>query len=327
MDIDLSTIPPATPELTRAEGLWFEDCGLIIQAQDTLFRVSRDFLAARSPVFGDMLSLPPPNDAEMMEGCPFVHLPDSAADITAFLKALLYSEFFEPFPAPTSFEIIASVLRMSHKYEIDVLRKRALIHLSSIHPTTLGEWESTYYESWPWFPDSDYKFLDVVLLARQTSASWILPTAFYRICAHVGEDSIINGYSSLELRPVDKLACMAAIRYLETTGAKKILDFLVKPLQTRECSSLNPELCSGSRVKTRFAAENWRDYDLGGPALLPLDLWEVDDWSRLTVCDACLSAMKGAHAAAKEALWDKLPELFNLPNWAELERMKAEALK
>ncbi|KAJ7602681.1 hypothetical protein B0H17DRAFT_1122261 [Mycena rosella] len=79
-------------DLVRAEGLWFEDCGLIIQAENVLFRVSRDFLAARSSIFEDMLSLPTPRDAERMNGCPFVRLPDSAENFAAFLKALVYSE-------------------------------------------------------------------------------------------------------------------------------------------------------------------------------------------------------------------------------------------
>ncbi|KAJ7753185.1 hypothetical protein B0H16DRAFT_1544754 [Mycena metata] len=88
----IETSSAATANLTHAEGLWFEDCGLIIQAETTLFRISRDFLAMRSPVFADMLSMPTPKDAEMIEGCPFVRLPDAAQDITYFLKALIYSE-------------------------------------------------------------------------------------------------------------------------------------------------------------------------------------------------------------------------------------------
>jgi hypothetical protein len=97
MDVDSSA--PAGPEsgidesgLMRAEGLWFEDCGLIIQAEKTLFRISRDYLALQSPVFKDMLSLPPPKDAEMMDGCPFVFLPDTAEDVTVFLKAVIFYE-------------------------------------------------------------------------------------------------------------------------------------------------------------------------------------------------------------------------------------------
>ncbi|KAJ6549933.1 hypothetical protein B0H19DRAFT_884254, partial [Mycena capillaripes] len=105
-----------------------------------LFRISRDFLATQSLVFRHILSTPPPTAADMMEGCSFVRLPDSAQDVTYFFKALIYSEFFEAYPAPTTFPIIASVLRMTHKYEVDVLRKRTLVHQSSCHPTTLSDW-------------------------------------------------------------------------------------------------------------------------------------------------------------------------------------------
>ncbi|KAJ7459627.1 hypothetical protein B0H11DRAFT_2286326 [Mycena galericulata] len=111
--------PPAELEaLSRADGLWFEDCGLIIQAETILFRFSGDFLAARSPVFADMLLLPRPDDTALVHGCRVVYLPDSAADTTVFLKAMIYSEFFEPFPAPTTFPILSGVLRMSHKYAV-----------------------------------------------------------------------------------------------------------------------------------------------------------------------------------------------------------------
>jgi hypothetical protein len=98
MGTDSSAAQPA-PERTanesglmRANGLWFEDCGLIIQAEKTLFRVSRDYLAAQSPIFRDMFLLPPPKDADMMDGCPFVLLPDSAEDVTIFLKAMMFYE-------------------------------------------------------------------------------------------------------------------------------------------------------------------------------------------------------------------------------------------
>ncbi|KAJ7755276.1 hypothetical protein B0H14DRAFT_2404874 [Mycena olivaceomarginata] len=60
--------------LTRAQDLWFQDCSLIIQAEDTIFRVSGVILAVQSTVFQDMLSLPTPGDADTMDGCPFVLL-------------------------------------------------------------------------------------------------------------------------------------------------------------------------------------------------------------------------------------------------------------
>ena len=81
------------PAFTRASGLWFEDCGLIIKAEITVFRVSRDVLAAQSSVFRDMLTLPAPKDADMMEGCRLVELPDSAKDFAYFLRALFDYEY------------------------------------------------------------------------------------------------------------------------------------------------------------------------------------------------------------------------------------------
>ncbi|KAJ6571179.1 hypothetical protein B0H19DRAFT_936860 [Mycena capillaripes] len=309
-------------EPTRADGLWFQDCGLIIQAETTLFRVSRDFLGMRSCVFRDMLSMPPPADADTMEGCPFVRLPDSAQDITYFLKALLYSEFFEPFPAQTTFPIIAGVLRMSHKYEVDALRKRALIHLGSMHPTTFDEWETkSPHVSW-----HVSRSLDIILLARRTSALWILPAAFYRACQFASVDEIINGDEDSELHPADKVACVTGVRTLETTSVSDVLQFLYMPRQIFGCQS--PAKCEEVRTAAHFDAEDWRAYE-AEDTFLPFDIWgNVHDWSRLSSCCAtCVSSMRTTHWEAKLAVWDQLPQIFRLPNWKQLNEMKAEALR
>ncbi|KAJ7085117.1 hypothetical protein B0H15DRAFT_783343 [Mycena belliarum] len=316
---------PATidSDLTRADGLWFDDCGLIIQAENTIFCVSRDFLASRSPVFNDMLALPTPKDAETMLGRPFVQLPDSAEDVTAFLKALLDHEFFQAYPAPTTFDVVASVLRMSHKYEVDTLRKRALVHLSSPHPTTLREWDKLRPAASEWL-ESPAAYLDIVPLARQTSAYWLLPTAFYRICRHSYEKDIITGH---ELTPAEKVTCVVGIRCLETSCATDVLDFLSNPLDIPGCRSDEGE-CKDSRAILRRSTEVWRRYAPGKDApRLPLEVWTASDWENLTVCEPCLRTMKAAHETAKKELWNQLPALFELPDWATLEQMKAEALK
>ncbi|KAJ7876240.1 hypothetical protein B0H13DRAFT_1723032 [Mycena leptocephala] len=253
MDVSAAENPSTGDSvLIRAEGLWFEDFGLIIQAERTLFRVSRDFLAVRSPVFQDMLSLPTPQSSDMMDGCPFVCLPDTAQDITYFLKALIYSEFFEPFPARVTFPVISSVLRMSHKYEVDALRKRALIHLSSCHPTQLADWEDLPNTS-SWLPDTTSHYLEIILLAHQVSALWILPVAFYRACESAKIEDTIAGVPGCSLNTADVVACVTGLRYLETTGASQLLSFLCA-LTIEGCKS--PVDCTELRVKNRFEAEN-----------------------------------------------------------------------
>ncbi|KAJ7166187.1 hypothetical protein C8R46DRAFT_1351592 [Mycena filopes] len=284
------------PQLTRAEGLWFDDCGLIIQAERTLFRVSRDFLATRSPVFGDMLSLPTPQDAELMEGCPFVRLPDSAEDVTYFLKALLYYEFFEPPPTRTSFPVIAGILRMSHKYEVDVLRKRALAHLAS-----------------------------AISLARQTSALWILPIAFYRASTTIDIREIMTGIEGCTLTPADAVACVQGLRFLDTTATSEVLNFLWSP-EVDGCGSAE---CEQGKLDGRIEGELWRSYDHRTKSRphSPLEMWEDDHFAELEVCGVCKPPLRSAHALAGKVIWDRLPGIFDLPSWAELEQMKAVALE
>ncbi|KAJ7689802.1 hypothetical protein B0H17DRAFT_936829 [Mycena rosella] len=122
----------------RVQELWFDDGNLIIAAGFSLFRVYRGILAARSSVFQDMLSLPQPPDSELVEGCPLVRMHDTAAEVTVFLKAIFDSEFFQMYPSPTTLDVVAGVLRLSQKYSVDYLRRRALGHLSSAFFTTLS---------------------------------------------------------------------------------------------------------------------------------------------------------------------------------------------
>ncbi|KAJ7174763.1 hypothetical protein C8R46DRAFT_990820 [Mycena filopes] len=310
------------PQLTRAEGLWFDDCGLIIQAERTLFRVSRDFLATRSPVFGDMLSLPTPQDAELMEGCPFVRLPDSAEDVTYFLKALLYYEFFEPPPTRTFFPVIAGILRMSHKYEVDVLRKRALAHLASVYPRTLFAWDNPFY-AWEY---SNPRFhLEAISLARQTSALWILPIAFYRASTTIDIREIMTGIEGCTLTPADAVACVQGLRFLDTTATSEVLDFLWSP-EVDGCGSAE---CEQGRLDGRIEAELWRRYDHRTKSRpdSPLEMWEDDHFAELEVCGVCKPPLRSAHALARKVIWDRLPGIFDLPSWTELEQMKAAALE
>ncbi|KAJ6460070.1 hypothetical protein C8R47DRAFT_1027932 [Mycena vitilis] len=309
-------------ELTRAEGLWFEDCGLIIQADTTLFRISRDFLAAQSTIFKDMLSLPPPSDAEMMDGCPFVLLPDEAEDVTVFFKALLYYDFFEPSPAPTTLAILTGVLRMSHKYEVDAMRKRALLHISSFHPTTLDEYLALADKSAPWFEELDdgLSFTPLIVLARELSLDWIIPATFYRTCEWTAEELIVYGQISKE----DQVRLTIGCRMLEATGVTKILDFLW-PDNDPECD--DPDGCDRSRFSCRRMAEGRRPRENDAQARVPLSAWRASDWKRLKVCDVCMSNMKEKHQRALQSFWDELPSIFRLPPWSELEKLKAEAME
>ena len=67
---------------------WLEDGNVILVAGSTGFRVFRSILSECSEVFSDMFMVPQPADAEIFEGCPIVHLPDSKKDVGLVLSVL-----------------------------------------------------------------------------------------------------------------------------------------------------------------------------------------------------------------------------------------------
>ncbi|KAJ7061551.1 hypothetical protein C8F01DRAFT_936749, partial [Mycena amicta] len=133
---------PGDPQ--RVPDLWFADGNIVLQAENSVFKVFQGILAARSPIFRDMMSIPQPPEGggDLFEGCPLVYMHGDSADaMSCFLRAIFDSEYFPAYPAPTEFNIIEGCLRLSHKYEVDYLRKRALVHLSSAYPTRLPLWD------------------------------------------------------------------------------------------------------------------------------------------------------------------------------------------
>lgn len=71
--------------------IWYEDGNVVLQAEGVQFRVHKSILAQSSSVFRDMFSFPqpPPSDEDMMiEGCPVVHLTDSAEEVRYVLQAI-----------------------------------------------------------------------------------------------------------------------------------------------------------------------------------------------------------------------------------------------
>ena len=70
------------PDVITRSNIWFDDGSVVIQAEQTQFRVHRSMLSRHSSVFRDTFSVPQsPGDREpVIEGCSIVHLSDSSQD-------------------------------------------------------------------------------------------------------------------------------------------------------------------------------------------------------------------------------------------------------
>ncbi|KAF7339081.1 BTB domain-containing protein [Mycena venus] len=166
-----------SPPLYRVPSLWFEDDNLILRAQNTLFRVSKGVLAARSSVFRDMLAFP--QSPQMRSPCSEGEMYDGDGE-EIIEGAIFDSSFFEPPPAKTDLAAITGILRLSHKYDVQYLRRRALLHLDTGYPTSLAVYEVSGSETFS--SDGLGDSLLTIQCASEVGATWVLPTAFYFLC-------------------------------------------------------------------------------------------------------------------------------------------------
>ncbi|KAJ6548105.1 hypothetical protein DFH09DRAFT_989147 [Mycena vulgaris] len=322
MDVD-----SGTP--TRVEELWFSDSGLVVQAGLSLFRVSGAILAARSPVFKDMLAFPQPPDAETIEGCPVVRLPDSATDVTTFFRAIFDSSFFEPYPSKTNLDTVISILHLSNKYAVDYLRRRALVHFSSRHPTTLSDYDDSSSESTSMTePDEVSYETAIILIAREVDALWILPVALYYLAETKPAaidlilDCVTYKTHPAKLSGEDQLLFMKISLRIRCL-AQDLVRFLYSPHIIPGCEGGHK--CIAARLS---GVEEAHDAiaDEGDD---PLGLKDSGLWKTLksSCCRVCYRAFKRTHQEARQEFWNQLPGLCGLPPWEELEKMKAEALR
>ncbi|KAJ7692828.1 hypothetical protein B0H17DRAFT_1132807 [Mycena rosella] len=289
------TIGNADP-LQRVPELWFEDDNLILRAETTLFRVSKGVLAARSSVFRDMLSFPQTDSEEHIDGCPVVRLHDTAADVTYFLRAIFDSGFFEPPPAKTDLAAITGILRLSHKYDVQYLRRRALLHLDTGYPTSLAVYEVSGAETF--CSDGLDDSLRTIQCAAEVGAAWVLPTAFYFLCYSDMRD-ILNAQQWARLAPVDQETTIVSYTK-QRLACPPVLPFLRIPF-TEGCT--DPNKCSAYKA----AYKDWTPFEG-------------------KVCAYCLGRSEEYHRRARKKLWDELPAIYGLPAWDVLERLKAESL-
>ncbi|KAJ6575871.1 hypothetical protein B0H10DRAFT_1788019 [Mycena sp. CBHHK59/15] len=316
----------STAELRRVSDLWFADGSLIVQAEDTIFCVSRSILAARSSVFHDMLSFSEAASDSANEvtigGLPMVHLHDSALDVEFFLRAIFDSSYFMPPPVRTVFGTVLSILRLAHKYDVQYLYRRALSHLAIPFPTTITEWTAILKRSRK--KEQSYFEMDrpvaaatlaIIKYASELDALWLLPSAYARICA-LELDSIVSSDSWSTIDPATQQLCLVLHAQTSQQAAANLRFLTLAP--SVECH--DPAGCK----KQQRSALAWVFKQLG--IVNSFGIWIPYSWESTTYCAPCLARAKQAHGAALQKVWDGLPESMGLPPWDELERMRDAAM-
>ncbi|KAJ7604155.1 hypothetical protein FB45DRAFT_958016 [Roridomyces roridus] len=298
-----------------------------MEPETARFRVYRGTLAACSPVFKDMLSFPQPADAELVEGCSVVHLPDAPDEFTVFLKAIFLPDYFMPFPAKTEYAIIRGCLRLSHKYGVEHLHLRALVHFSSLFHTSLAQSDKAEYPySESTGPLTQAKFsislMDVIRGNAFNGETFHLSTQ--------DQESFLRGLiQQIQFQPQaswDAFQTPSKSQIVQPLlvqfAAIDILGCFTDPVEIPNCSS------AVRCLKGRLSAVNTVHQAASDYPSLPLFVWGEDDWEefRENFCPTCLASLQATNRAKRQEFWDDLPKMYGLPPWEELEKMKVAAI-
>ena len=314
---------------------WLYDGSIVLSVESCLFRVHQTILANHSEIFSDLFTVPQPVDdaEEMIEGCRIVHLPDSESDFVDLLNAIYrpecvpltsfsrYPIIFQPsdyfHPAShfdslsadadleTVLTFIQGILRLSTKYIIRYLRQRCISLFLTKFPSTLDGYTLKAGASNREKYKSD-NVMRAINLARQNNVLEVLPYAFYCI-ARLPHKRILKD-RPMDISWKDKAMCLVGRERLHWAQTSLSHVFLLNFQRAPLCQST---LCA-------FARGPHSEWHILDCMKSPNPLHAYENWDNLNVCPDCVAYCKIRHEKGREEVWDRLPDLFELPTWDEL---------
>ncbi|KAJ7163218.1 hypothetical protein C8R46DRAFT_1037180 [Mycena filopes] len=203
--------------------------------------------------------------------------------------------------AHLSFDALAAAFRLGTAYKIPEWPQNALFFLSSAYPTTFEEF--LVVSCGPSFRRD--QMLPIIQFARTYSLDWILPVALYRFCLEMTADLCMDGMeydgTRVVLTSADQKRCFTVREHLKVARST----------------------CGGPCCTSRLAEGK----DLLEQGFIFPDLsftWSPRADSQL--CPPCVAEMQKWHDDQRRLVWDSLPELFGLKDWATLTVLKNTAL-
>ncbi|KAL1660188.1 hypothetical protein GGF50DRAFT_63721 [Schizophyllum commune] len=301
-------------EFTQATDLsrpWFSDGNITLIAGDSSFRVFKSILAAHSTFFRDLFLSASGEDPHGSDGLPILQLHDDPAELSCLLRAIFDSSFFNAHPSspiPPTITIVG-VLRLSHKYDVGHLRRRALLHAERLVPITYAAFRAGGSINRP--ADTFYLLAEVAL---EVGADWLLPAAL-----EAGSRNLLwlREHRRILQEHNDVLErCAAGLEAIQQAGHDRLALF---DLADANCVHLF-ERCRRTfqEVKDRYASSSM---PASGMA------WqEIEAELRTSVCAQCLELWKERDTEWAVDYWNNLPAVFGLGGWRRLQRMRDEAL-
>ncbi|KAJ6581624.1 hypothetical protein B0H19DRAFT_1116050 [Mycena capillaripes] len=293
--------------ITRSD-IWYPDGSVVLQVQDTQFRVHWSVLAQHSSFFRDMQALPQPPDGPSVDGCPVVELQDAIEDVKHLLPAL-----YDPtllFQNTLSFPVVAALIRLGRKYDFRKLLDAAVELVMCENPATLEGYQApNRAKSIIYYPGIEF---DMLALVRENNIQSALPCAYYRVVKTYSQKQLFDGVA----RTDGTLATLAAVDLRQCNlSREKLITKQLQPGYTLGCVlkwDYNDD-CTASQKCTKMRDKALRR---------SLESFMVRALYEQTVgdgyCSACKARIQELVAAGLRKTWEDLPDFFDLPSWNEL---------
>ncbi|KZT67607.1 hypothetical protein DAEQUDRAFT_672986 [Daedalea quercina L-15889] len=183
---------------SRDGELWFSDGNVVLETHGHAFKVHQGLLAYNSEVFRDLFTIPQPASSETFDGCPVVHLTDHPVELRLLLQAIFSGQSYHRNDKRVGFAIVAAIVRLSHKYQIDYVRDAYLWRMKSCFPTKFETWDTmrgSCGSTLTGFCTADA--ITAVNIARLTGTDSMLPTALYSCCL-LDPECLLKGTARLD---------------------------------------------------------------------------------------------------------------------------------
>lgn len=208
---------------------------------------------------------------------------------------------------------IVSVLRLSTKYEVPVLRKRAIDALLRWYPSTLPEYLPMSGSARPL--QEHPRHVLVANAARETDVLILLPAALLFCCATANARTLYDGLTRegvhYRLVEANRRAIFVGRPKLSHAARSRTQSFFFYP-RDPDVKCLAPNRCSEF---CRIYSSMFDEKD--DPFMNPFHRM---NWKaiRSTCCTSCATNWEAAHDKQSLLVWQELPSYFDLPLWPDL---------
>ena len=219
--------------------------------------------------------------------------------------------------------LIVKILRMSTKYQVPALRKRAIDVLLRWYPTTLDAYKEEPTCENPLRDRYAYaRHVMVANVARETDALVLLPTALFLCCASADASTLYDGmiqdgtYHLLSDR--NKRAVVLGRPRLSHAARTRTHSFLFRP-QARGGFECRRTACADFCNIYTSVLDDKED-----PFINPFRriVWES---LGKACCTPCIQDWMRVNREASLEVWQELPSFFDLPPWQELTKVSGES--